>query len=65
MKVQWPTAVVLAVFVVGWVVLAAMGKPIPAWMAAVAAIVGKVILSMLGPLLGSSAAPVLAKGGES
>ena len=44
MKISWPTAVVLAVFVIGWVVLAAMGKPIPAWMAASAAVVGKLIL---------------------
>ncbi len=46
-NVTWPTAMVLAVFVGGWVTLAALGKPIPAWMAAVGAIAGKAIVAIV------------------
>lgn len=59
LKIQWPTAVVLSAFVLGWTTLAWTGHPIPAWMAATGAILGKVILSLMPSIL-----PPLPKEGE-
>ena len=46
-KVSWPTAIILAVFIVGWVVLAVLGKPIPVWMASSAGILTALVHAAL------------------
>lgn len=51
MKVNPSTAAVLIAFIVGWVVLAALGKPIPAWMAGAGVFVAHAIGSLMPALL--------------
>jgi hypothetical protein len=55
-KVSWPTALVLCVFLAGYVILIVLGKPVPAWMAGAAGILGSVLLGAMRSV-GSGSGP--------